>query len=239
MKIIWGSDTFRETDVMEKIWRFRHEQFVERLGWHEIRRPDGREIDQFDTFNAIHLAVIVEGEVAAYSRLLPTTAPHLLSDVYPEVMAGKTWPQGPDIYEWTRCIASDRILKRDGIAVSSLLIAGVMEFCLAAGIDRLVVETHPKLVGQMVATGWETDILAAPTTYKDYLVVPVCAIPRPEGLLQLHEMSGIHHSLLDLSAQVIMNPLVPTRPLMPLDYIVERDLSVHPHVALRAGGQRA
>ena len=34
--------------AMEKIWRFRHEQFVERLGWEAIRRSGGLEIDQFD-----------------------------------------------------------------------------------------------------------------------------------------------------------------------------------------------
>ncbi|WP_414815963.1 acyl-homoserine-lactone synthase [Rhizobium sp. IY2] len=33
---------------MEKIWRFRHEQFVERLGWEALCRNDGLEIDQFD-----------------------------------------------------------------------------------------------------------------------------------------------------------------------------------------------
>lgn len=239
MRVVWGNDTFRESELMEKIWRFRHEQFVDRLGWRELAREDRREIDLFDTYNAVHMVILVEGEIAAYSRLLPTMAPHLLSDVYPEVMGGKEWPHGHSIYEWTRCIASDRILKRDGLPVSSLLIAGVMEFCLVAGIDKLVVETHPKLVGQLLATGWETEVLASPTTYKDYLVVPVCATPTPQGLLQLHEMSGLRHSLLELSMRQVMNPLLPSRKLMPLDYIAEPELPGEDVAAMRMGWLRA
>ena len=239
MRVIWGNDSLRETELMEKIWRFRHDQFVTRLGWMDLAKEDGREIDLFDTYNAIHLAVLVDDEVAAYTRLLPTAAPHLLSDVYPEVMAGRDWPRGHTIYEWTRCIASEKILQRDGLAVSSLLVAGVMEFCLVAGIDKLVVETHPKLVGQMVATGWQTEILAPPCLYKDYMVVPVVAVPSPEGLLKLHQMTGIGHSLLDLSRQPVMNPLTPSRKLMPLDYIAEKDPGGEEEFPLRFGWLRA
>ncbi|HQG29590.1 MAG TPA: acyl-homoserine-lactone synthase, partial [Candidatus Ozemobacteraceae bacterium] len=68
---------------LESCYRLRHQVFVEERGWNAIRRPDGREIDQFDTPSATHLAVIRDGKLAAYSRILPTTEPHLLSDVYP------------------------------------------------------------------------------------------------------------------------------------------------------------
>ncbi|MGO7163528.1 hypothetical protein ACCS78_30340 [Rhizobium johnstonii] len=71
--------------AMEKIWRFRHEQFVERLGWEALRRNDGLEIDQFDHDRALH------------TRLLPTTEPHLSSDVYPQIMKGQAWPRSPEI----------------------------------------------------------------------------------------------------------------------------------------------
>ncbi|MGR9081495.1 acyl-homoserine-lactone synthase [Rhizobium aegyptiacum] len=83
--------------AMEKIWRFRHEQFVERLGWEALCRNDGLEIDQFDHDRALHLALFFEDTVVGYTRLLPTTEPHLLSDVYPQIMKGQAWPRSPEI----------------------------------------------------------------------------------------------------------------------------------------------
>ena len=82
--------------TMDKIWRFRHAQFVERLGWQALYKEDGREIDPFDHARALHLVLYKQARVIGYSRLLPTTEPHLLSNVYPQIMQGQAW---------TRCVA--------------------------------------------------------------------------------------------------------------------------------------
>jgi N-acyl-L-homoserine lactone synthetase len=78
------------------------------------RRPDGREIDQFDTDACVHIVGVEDHEVVSYTWLLPTTSPHLLSHVYPGMLAGATAPTGPDIWQWTRCAvdpATDASLK--------------------------------------------------------------------------------------------------------------------------------
>ena len=36
------------TAAMEQAYRLRHAVFVEEMGWNDLKRPDGREIDQFD-----------------------------------------------------------------------------------------------------------------------------------------------------------------------------------------------
>ncbi len=46
-----------------------------------------------------------------------------------------------------------------------------MEYCLVAGIETLVVETHPKLVNLLVTTGWDVMPLAAPSVLDDALIV--------------------------------------------------------------------
>ena len=35
-------------DAMEQAYRLRHSVFVDEMGWHNLKRPDGREIDQFE-----------------------------------------------------------------------------------------------------------------------------------------------------------------------------------------------
>jgi acyl-homoserine lactone synthase len=195
---ILGADAQDCTDQMEQIWRFRHDQFVERLGWEACRRSDNREIDQFDGDAAIHLPLVVDGRVVGYSRLLPTLKPHLLSDVYPHLMDGQVWPRGERIFEWTRCIAEASDKTVSGVAISNILMTGVLEFCLVAGIEMLIVETHPKLVNLLVTTGWEVMPLAAPSVLEGSLIVPITAKPSMAGLLRHHSLYGITGSVLDL-----------------------------------------
>ena len=195
---ILGAATHDCFDIMEQVWRFRHRQFVERLGWEACRRADDREIDQFDGDEAIHLPLIVASEVVGYSRLLPTLKPHLLSDVYPNLMDGADWPRGARIFEWTRCIAevSDKTIA--GVPISHILMTGVMEYCLVSGIEMLLVETHPKLVNLLLTTGWEVMPLAAPSVLEGSLILPITARPSMAGLLKHHELYGITGSVLDL-----------------------------------------
>jgi acyl-homoserine lactone synthase len=203
---------------MEKIWRFRHEQFVERLGWHALRREDGREIDQFDHEQALHLALVKEDEVVGYSRLLPTTEPHLLSDVYPQIMHGGRWPRGPDIFEWTRCVVAAGDILINGVPAAHVLMTGVMEFCLTAGIASLVVETHPKLVNLLISTGWNVNTLAVSSCLDNEVIVPIQATPSVSGLLRHHSLYSMQGSTLRLE-RGLQNPLRPDAPLSHLEFL--------------------
>ena len=100
IKIIAGNDA-GDQEILKKCFKFRHKIFVEEKKWEDLRRSDGLEIDQFDTNDAIHIVFLDNDNVVAYSRLLPTTKPHLLSNVYPEMVDGKINYRRKDIYEWT------------------------------------------------------------------------------------------------------------------------------------------
>lgn len=205
-------DAIHGSEWCEQIWRFRHKHFVERLGWEGLRKPDGLEIDEFDTNDAIHLALVSDRTVVGYSRLLPTTKPHLLSDVYPEVAGGNDYPKGPLVYEWTRCIAEPEV-SIAGVLAANMLLTGVLEYCLVVGIEALIVETHPKLVNLLVSTGWDVMPFAAPSTLPSGLIVPICAKPLPAALTISHEQQGINGSVLELS-EGGTNPFT-GRPLQP------------------------
>lgn len=218
MKVIWGLDTEKKPGLMERIWRFRHRQFVDRLGWNLTGSNDGREIDQFDTPSAIHLPLVLDNEVVGYSRLLPTTEPHLLSDVYPELMSGGEWPRSATVYEWTRCVAVPDDLKIGEIAVSKVLMTGVIEFCVTAGISSLIVETHPKLVNLLISTGWEVTVLSDPKTLDGQLLVPINARPSICGLLQHRALYRIGGSVLELDGAE-RNPLRPAQKLTGVPFV--------------------
>ncbi|MBO0902577.1 acyl-homoserine-lactone synthase [Jiella sonneratiae] len=165
MRMITTANMPRFADVMEDVWSFRHRHFVDRFGWRALTKPDGREIDQFDTDGAVHLPLVLDGKVTGYTRLLRTDRPHLLSDVYPELMDGAPWPRGDDILEWTRCVAEPGVTNPEGVSANFLVFAGVAEAFVALGLRGVIVQTHPKLVTRLLETGWQVRPLNVPRIY--------------------------------------------------------------------------
>ncbi|AHG50157.1 hypothetical protein RLEG12_00720 (plasmid) [Rhizobium leguminosarum bv. trifolii CB782] len=166
----------------------------------------------------MHLALIREGEVVGYSRLLPTAEPHLLSHVYPEIMHGGKWPRGPDIFEWTRCVVAEGNILINGLPAAHVLMTGVMEFCLAAGIASLIVETHPKLVNLLISTGWDINKLAVCSSLGNEVIVPIQATPSVSGLLRHHCLYSLQGSTLRFE-HGFQNPLRPDVPLSHLEFL--------------------
>jgi acyl-homoserine lactone synthase len=154
-------------DLLDRIYCFRHRLFVETMRWEACRKPDGRERDQFDGPDCIHVAGIDDGEVVSYSRLLPTTRPHLQSHVYPELLQGAKAPSGPRLFEWTRCgaapwrrasaTAKDPVAGRQFVAVAEL--TGLL------GLDGYLIQAHPIMITHLATLGWETEPLALPMIY--------------------------------------------------------------------------
>ena len=146
-----GADVRRRTALMENVLRFRHAMFVEEKGWNELQRPDRLERDPFDDGHAVYHVCLRDDEVVSYQRLLPTTRPHLLTDV-PGDLCRTRPPRGPPILEWTRfCVAPgwrDFHLHPDGPFLE--LAQGVVEWGLACAIDTVTVAIDWRLM--VVAT---------------------------------------------------------------------------------------
>lgn len=132
------------TALLDECYRLRHDIFVDEMKWEDLRRPDGREIDQFDLPEAVEFAYLLDGRLVAYSRLLPTTGPHLLADVFPYLCDGES-PRGPDIWEWSR-YAIRKDVRGAGSAPSAITIAlatRLVEWGMANGVRSIVAEMNP------------------------------------------------------------------------------------------------
>jgi acyl-homoserine lactone synthase len=221
IQIVTSQNSDDHLDLMEEVWRFRHRQFVERLGWKELHSSDGREKDRFDTDDAIHLVAVNERTVVGYSRLLRTSGPHLLADVYPDIMEGRDWPRAADVYEWTRCISDENAGRIGDVQASHTLITGVLEFCLQAGIKGLIVETHPKLVTWMLETGYKVETLNAPQVINAVPVVPVYIGATMAALERHHALFGIQASVLSIEDGLV-NPVTGRGAWQPLPGLAAR-----------------
>ena len=129
---------------LEEAYRLRHRIFVEEAGWEALRKPDGIERDQFDHEDAVHMLLYEGSRLIGYQRMLPTTRPYLLTEVYPQLCDGEP-PRDPKVYEWTR-FAVERDHRGDGRGLGQAgarLVLGYVEWGLENGVDTIVVEVDP------------------------------------------------------------------------------------------------
>lgn len=107
MKIVVGTSDTLSQELMGELARYRHRVFVERLGW-ELACEHGIELDQFDRHDTLYLAALrSDGDLVGTARLLPTTQPYLLGEIFPELMGVLPAPNSPFIWELSRFASVD------------------------------------------------------------------------------------------------------------------------------------
>lgn len=178
-------------DEMEQAYRLRHNVFVDEMGWEDLRKPDGREIDQFDDGRALHMLYIENDRVLGYQRMLPSMRPHLLTEVLPHLCEGD-FPVGPHIWEWTRyCVTREhrdrgRILSPAG----NLLLSSIVEWGLASGVNKIIIEMNPLWLLRLVQLNFRVTPLGLPQQIgKDSIIAVTAAFDR-RTLKKLQEMRG-------------------------------------------------
>ena len=137
--------------ALDQAYCLRHRIFVEEAGWEALRSPDGRERDRFDDEYAVEMLLYVGERLIGYQRMLPTTRPHLLTDIYPQLCDGES-PRGPNVYEWTR-FAVDPVYRGDGTGLGlagAELVLAYVEWGLTKGVDSVVVELAPSQMMKFV-----------------------------------------------------------------------------------------
>ncbi|RWO70326.1 MAG: GNAT family N-acetyltransferase [Mesorhizobium sp.] len=174
---------------LDSAFRLRHRVFVEEKGWADLRSEDGRESDRFDDEHAVHMLYIKEGQVIGYQRMLPTTRPHLLSDVLPELCEGE-FPVGPNIWEWTRYCVEPRHRERGRLLspVANALLSGIVEWGLGTGVDTIVVEMNPLWLLRLVQLHFRVTPLGLPKMIGGEETVAVTASFDERTLARLLEM---------------------------------------------------
>jgi acyl homoserine lactone synthase len=92
--------------VAQDLAAYRHKVFIERLGW-DLPVLDNLELDQFDRPDTIYVIRRDEsGEICGCGRLLPTTSPYLLSEIFPQLMGDVPVPRDCTVWELSRFSAA-------------------------------------------------------------------------------------------------------------------------------------
>jgi len=132
-------------EIMFGLARFRHQVFVQRLGWQLEERGDGLELDQFDRPDTVYVVARDEsGEVAGSARLLPTTKPYLLGEVFPTLLHGEPTPRNTEVWELSRFAAVDfscrstSALSQFSSPIAVNMLHAAMRVAAERGAERLI-----------------------------------------------------------------------------------------------------
>ena len=98
---------------------------------HAGNRPAGvgeLEIDAYDAVQTIYLLArpTPNGSIAASARLLPTTQPHLMSDLFPH-LCQEELPAGATVWEASRFCTAPGTSRRERLPLLWQIFCGIME----------------------------------------------------------------------------------------------------------------
>jgi acyl homoserine lactone synthase len=141
IEVVTPDIAFLYRDKLDAMYRLRHRVFKERMDW-DVNSRDGKERDVYDLLRPIYLLSTDEaGQVNGSLRVLPTTGPYMLRDVFPELMEGQAAPTHPQIWEISRLAvegSGEGAEQRKSInRITGEVFAGLVEWALMFGIKEI------------------------------------------------------------------------------------------------------
>jgi acyl-homoserine lactone synthase len=150
------------SEILEDYFRLRHQIYVVERKWTVLERPDKREMDQFDTDETVYLLGLEGRSIVAGMRLVPTTAPTLLSELFPKLSL-----DGPirraDVYELSRIfVVPKRRGEHAGPRAEAVIQAAAMEYGLSIGLAAFTIVLESWWLPRLLDQGWAARPLGLP-----------------------------------------------------------------------------
>jgi len=196
-------DRSRFAAELYQMHQLRYRVFHERLGW-EVTTTGDCEFDRFDTCAPIYLLHVQDGQVNGCARLLPTTGPTMLRDVFPVLLGESPMPADARTWESSRFCADAAGEGREQMKmvgeITLKLFAGAYELGLRMGWERIVTVTDLRLEKIGIRAGLRFERYAAPRQIgKTSAVAGYGSVDR-ETLDRILAFAGIEGPLLQFSS---------------------------------------
>jgi len=200
---VTASNAQHYTNALHQMFQRRHDVFVKARGWSDLAHDGDIEKDQFDTDRAVYLLSIREdGVVCGGLRLLPTTGPHLLSEVFPQFAVDGV-PRGPHIYEMTRYFTiRDRNEPLQMRRVAGELLCAMFEFGLAKNTKWITTLLDSFYLRRMRQNNWNEVALGPAMAYAEGTAIAIKFAVSKKNLESTRLAHGVPGPVLHLSEPV-------------------------------------
>ena len=168
---IEGVDRHAYPDLFDQMFRMRAAVFSERLGW-DVTVVDGKEIDRFDAEDPLYLLCVDEPtqELKGAVRLLPTTGPNMLRDVFGVLVPGGS-VESPLIWESSRFAINPDLSVGPGrqdvnhfVNTTTIeLLCGLVEAAQLAGVEHIVSVFDARMARIFRAADCPYELIGVPT----------------------------------------------------------------------------
>lgn len=191
-------------DILE-MHRLRSRVFKDRLDW-DVTCENGCEWDRFDMLDPIYIVANDEsGRVAGTWRMLPTTGPYMLRDVFPQLMDGLPPPASPRIWEGSR-FAVDSSYDGSKASLAALsrttaeIFCAVVELSLTLGAEEVVTVYDARIARLLPRLGVVPTWRGSPVRIGNTIAMAGRFDISRDVLAKIRERTGLVEPVLPMSA---------------------------------------
>src|SRR4030081_1534409 len=106
IRIVTKDNAESHLNNLHQMHRIRKTVFKDRLGW-DVTVSGELEVDEYDALGPSYLLSIdISGNLNGCVRLLPTTGPNMLRDIFPSLVANAPVPCSERVWEASRFAVS-------------------------------------------------------------------------------------------------------------------------------------
>lgn len=171
----------------------RKKVFVDQAGW-QIPVVGDQEIDRYDRLEDTLYLLVKDhlcGPPQASVRLLATTGPHLMQDLYSASYRAGI-PSGPAVWEASRyCTAPGIRGRRKRLSLLWETISGIMETALGRDIAHVIFAANRALLPLALQCGWEARVAGPTVSDGDDEITAVAARITTAGLRIVRDLYNI------------------------------------------------
>jgi N-acyl-L-homoserine lactone synthetase len=161
IRMVTRDNAERHVGNLHQMHRLRKAVFKDRLGW-DVRVSGELEFDEFDALEPSYLLSMDRyGILNGCVRLLPTTGPNMLRDIFPSFVTKGAVPRSERVWEASRFAVGKNATPAEagGSQTTYDLLIGVLKFGLSNGISTIVCVVDVRMERILRRVGWQLERL--------------------------------------------------------------------------------
>lgn len=165
IEVVDPPSRLRFSQPLMEMYQDRKRVFVDQLGWNLPASGSWLEVDEFDNDFAVYLLARSpeDGSHLGSVRLLPTTQPHMLTNLFAELCPAGA-PTGPDCWEVSRLVTNPRTVRGGTcVKVHRMLASALLDFAQQNGVRRYTLVIEFSRLPALLAVGWSITPISMPT----------------------------------------------------------------------------
>ena len=196
IKIVTKDNAERHVSNLYQMHRIRKTVFRDRLGW-DVTVNGELEVDEYDALAPSYLLSIDRyGTLNGCVRLLPTTGPNMLRDIFSSFVTKAAVPRGERVWEASRfAVSRNATAAEAGLSQTTYdLLIGVLKFGLSNGISTIACVVDARMERILKRAGWQLERLGPAHQIGNTIAMAGQLEVSAQILRQLEARAGLAHA---------------------------------------------